>query len=202
MTFTFTVALLPHPDTPETAPRVTVHGARKTGRLQLCYHIQCARDTFVWYEAAAPEPERLWAHGCCEIFIRAAGERAYREYNFAPSGDWASYAFADTRVPDANALAAPPPALDWQYTDKAVTLDVLLPLREADHTPLALALSVVLECSDARLVHCALAHPPGAPDFHHDLNFALALPAFFSQSFSATDFPHAHPFRPRPPARG
>ena len=41
--------------------------------------------------------ERLWQHTCCEVFIARAGQPAYHEFNLAPSGEWAAYAFARYR---------------------------------------------------------------------------------------------------------
>ena len=41
-------------------------------------------------EGRAPE---LWKTTCFEAFLRAKGEEAYREWNFAPTGNWAAYDF-------------------------------------------------------------------------------------------------------------
>ena len=38
-------------------------------------------------------------------------------------------------------------------------------------------LSVVIEDTDGTKSYWALAHPPGAPDFHHPTCFAATLPA-------------------------
>src|SRR5438128_11633958 len=37
--------------------------------------------------------DRLWQHTCFEAFVSAKGDVAYHEFNFAPSGEWAAYAF-------------------------------------------------------------------------------------------------------------
>ena len=39
----------------------------------------------------------LWRHTCFEAFIAVEGLPAYHEFNFAPSGEWAIYAFAGYR---------------------------------------------------------------------------------------------------------
>src|SRR5258708_15471695 len=39
----------------------------------------------------------LWRHTCFEAFIAIKGQTAYFEFNFAPSGEWAVYAFAAYR---------------------------------------------------------------------------------------------------------
>ncbi len=46
------------------------------------------------------EPRRadwLWEHTCCEIFIGCKDLPAYHEFNLAPSGEWAAYAFTGYR---------------------------------------------------------------------------------------------------------
>src|SRR5258706_375631 len=49
----------------------------------------------------APRPprvgERLWQHTCCEVFVAREGRAGYHEFNFAPSGEWAAYAFRHYR---------------------------------------------------------------------------------------------------------
>src|SRR5580700_7566104 len=39
----------------------------------------------------------LWHHTCFEAFIAVEGKPAYHEFNFAPSGEWAAYAFCGYR---------------------------------------------------------------------------------------------------------
>src|SRR2546428_7661855 len=45
-----------------------------------------------------PQPSRradgLWQHTCFEAFIRHESEPGHYEFNFAPSGAWAAYAFS------------------------------------------------------------------------------------------------------------
>src|SRR5207245_534350 len=40
---------------------------------------------------------RLWQHTCCEIFVARKGLPGYHEFDLAPSGEWAAYAFARYR---------------------------------------------------------------------------------------------------------
>src|SRR5687767_9605876 len=62
--------------------------------------------TNIWFGVGAPanrfvipklrEPWRadeLWLTTCFEAFLRPAGTPSYREWNFAPSGNWAAYDF-------------------------------------------------------------------------------------------------------------
>src|SRR5260370_31796663 len=39
----------------------------------------------------------LWRHTCFEAFVAIEGQPAYHEFNFAPSGEWAVYAFRGYR---------------------------------------------------------------------------------------------------------
>src|SRR6185295_4320038 len=48
----------------------------------------------------------LWRHTCFEVFV-ATRSRAYREYNFSPSGEWATYAFRSYRKRIATHLRRP-----------------------------------------------------------------------------------------------
>src|SRR4051794_26245882 len=49
----------------------------------------------------SPQPHRrvdgLWRHTCFKAFVALTGTSAYREFNFAPSGEWAAYSFRDYR---------------------------------------------------------------------------------------------------------
>src|SRR5207253_6068780 len=65
--------------------------------------------TNIWFGVGAPanrfvipedEPGRaddLWQTTCFEAFLRRPGEESYREWNFAPSGQWAAYDLAAYR---------------------------------------------------------------------------------------------------------
>src|SRR5271168_1201886 len=52
---------------------------------------------------------QLWQHTCFEAFIAVQGQPAYHEFNFAPSGEWAVYAFSGYRNggPLANEMLRP-----------------------------------------------------------------------------------------------
>ena len=131
----------------------------------------------------APRPpriaDRLWQHTCCELFITRPGQRAYHEFNFAPSGEWAAYAFERYRdgarlADDAlNPQVAVRSATEKLELDAALPLDRLSPLHA--RTALSLALSAVVEARDGSLSYWALGHPSGKPDFHHADAFALVL---------------------------
>jgi hypothetical protein len=113
-----------------------------------------------------------------EAFLRHQGEPAYCEFNFAPSGEWAAYAFR--RYRDGASLAqAWDPCIavrrikDRLELDALIRLDCLPPVQP--RTRLQLALSAVIEDKQGTLSYWALTHPPGRPDFHHPDAFALEL---------------------------
>ncbi len=125
--------------------------------------------------------DRLWEHTCFEAFVAVIGERAYREFNFSPSGQWATYAFASYRQPDDNALATPAPhsncVLSAGHLQLNVTVDpAALP---PPGTGLHIGLSAVIESNDTQdgnRSYWALHHPLPTPDFHHRDGFTLELP--------------------------
>jgi hypothetical protein len=132
-----------------------------------------------------PQPlriaDRLWEHTCCEIFIRCEDLPAYHEFNFAPSGEWAAYAFVRYREGAPLIDEALHPHVTVRSAggklelDAVIRLDRLSPMHA--HARLSLALSAVVEDSDGRLSYWALAHRPGKPDFHHPGAFAVVIPA-------------------------
>lgn len=115
------------------------------------------------------------------------GAAAYQEFNFSPSGQWASYRFSAERVRDtaaesaSAALSLPPPSVAWHCAPKALVLEALLPA-SALHSngsgqPLVLSLTAVIETKNQQLSYWALRHPGARPDFHHRQGFAAQIPA-------------------------
>ena len=120
--------------------------------------------------------DSLWERTCFEALLRPAGQMSYIEFNFAPSTQWASYAFSGYRQGMAPADVAPPKIL-VASTETQLTLDASFdwePL--ADGQTWRLGLAAVIEELDGNKSYWALAHPPGKPDFHHSDCFALELP--------------------------
>lgn len=119
----------------------------------------------------------LWAHTCFEAFIAEEGSPAYREFNFAPSGEWAIYDFSAYRVrlPDPAPLSAP--HIRLQSEGARLTVDaVLTPDCLPTGAVLQAGLSAVVETRAGALSYWALRHPGERPDFHHRDAFALTLP--------------------------
>jgi hypothetical protein len=121
---------------------------------------------------------QLWRHTCFEVFISVEGQPAYHEFNFAPSGEWAIYAFTGYREggPLTNEMLRPEIAV--RSTDNRLELDALvwLDLLSANYTQasLCVGLSAVIEANDG-FSYWALRHPLDKPDFHDADGFALLL---------------------------
>ena len=121
---------------------------------------------------------QLWRHTCFEAFIAVEGHPAYHEFNFAPSGEWAVYAFCGYRNggPLSNEMMRPQIAV--RSTGSRLELDALVRLDalSAIHpsASLRIGLSAIIEASDG-LSYWALRHPADKPDFHDADGFALLL---------------------------
>jgi hypothetical protein len=121
---------------------------------------------------------QLWHHTCFEAFIAVEGQPAYHEFNFAPSGEWAVYAFCGyrNRSPLANEMTGPHIAV--RSTGSRLELDTLVRLDGLStihpRASLRIGLSAVIEASDG-LSYWALRHPADKPDFHDTDGFALLL---------------------------
>ena len=88
--------LVRHPDTPPGAI-VTVDAElrpRADGATATWFgDRRRRRGSIVPTPADAGARRRLWKTTCFEAFVRPARADAYREWNFAPSGQWAAYDF-------------------------------------------------------------------------------------------------------------
>jgi hypothetical protein len=164
--------LAPHPSTPPSAPELKLWAS-----VDHAGSIGATATTNIWFGIGAPasrfvipqteEPVRadeLWRTTCFEAFLRQPGSEAYREWNFAPSGNWAAYDFSGYREGMANAEIASPPYirmednLTWWAVGATIGMDA-----EAEWE---LGLSAVLEEKDGTKSYWALTHPSEKPDFH------------------------------------
>lgn len=122
--------------------------------------------------------DELWRHTCFEAFIGAERDDMYYEFNFSPSARWTAYRFSGYR--DGMAVAdIPPPRIRMQSNGKSceLTVDSSLVGLSLPKSAWRLGLSAVIEETSGRKSYWALKHPPGDPDFHHSVCFALSLPA-------------------------
>ena len=124
-------------------------------------------------------PERrygLWQHSCFEAFI-GLSTGGYVELNFSPSGQWAAYRFDAYRSGMADAIDLSPPDVSWERAgENRLLLTALVDVSTVeDLMSWTFGLSAVLEEKSDTKSYWALAHPDGAPDFHHKDCFALQL---------------------------
>jgi hypothetical protein len=175
------LTLVPHPTTPPSKPGFEVwarveHSAAfgATATTNIWFGVAAPAERFVIPEADRPgRTDELWRTTCFEAFLRRSGDDAYREWNFAPSGDWAAYDFTGYRKGAGNAeLAAPPYVrfednLTWFALGATISVEA-----EADWD---LGLSAVLEEKDGTKSYWALAHPGEKPDFHASGCFTAKL---------------------------
>lgn len=201
------LALLPHPDSPSlgaTDIKVDVERRKRDGlalRFQITgegvEHLKLPRGT------NPARRDELWRATCFEMFLRLGDEEGYYEYNFSPARDWACYRFESYREGMAKPAVAEPEIGPWSHfprradkvrgvdTDIAgISRDFAAPFFElsavvdlsriiiqAPHAPWRIGLSAVIEDRQGAISYWALAHPVGAPDFHHPDCFALSLAA-------------------------
>lgn len=166
-----------HPDSPRgeiAAIEATVAG-HDAGGLMLCFAVTGDLGRLkLPPPRAAERVDELWRSTCCEVFIRNAEHKAYREYNFAPSEAWQAYDFSDYRHGRRLAAVAPP-ACSWSIGAERVQLCVHLRAEHLPAAPWRLNLAAVLEQRGLPLSYWALAHPAPHPDFHHPDAFVLEL---------------------------
>jgi hypothetical protein len=159
--------------------RITVQVDDAEGRrLQIKYTLHGLIDEIHFPEVTQPErTDELWKSTCFELFCGRADEDSYVEFNFAPSGQWAAYAFTGYRE-GMTELACAPPHINCTagegIFEMGVTVDLPESLRSVD---VMAGLSAVIADRHGRTAYWALAHPPGKADFHHKDCFALQLKA-------------------------
>src|SRR5437870_3962646 len=166
--------LLCHPGSASEAVRSIAARVHRTGEgIAVTYSLegQLAR-----LRIPPPRPPRiatrLWQHTCCEIFIARKGLPGYQEFNLAPSGEWAAYAFARYREGVPLVDEKLDPRISVRSSGEKLELDAFI---RVDRAVLSLALAAVMEDEHGALSYWALKHPPGRPDFHHPDAFAAEL---------------------------
>jgi hypothetical protein len=172
--------LVPHPATASnfklwaTVDHIASLGAVAT--TNIWFGVGAPIDRFVISKLTEPwRADELWRTTCFEAFLRAdgAGQEAYREWNFAPSGNWAAYDFSSRREGMARAEVGSPPYIRMEDNFTWWTVGATIAVDAGQHW--RLGLSAVLEEKDGTRSFWALAHPPGEPDFHHPDCFAAQL---------------------------
>ena len=173
--------LICHRDTPAATVTSVEVGIERfaDGRLWLRYHVEGQLEALELDEPRPPErTDNLWQSTCFEAFLRKQGDDGYLEYNFAPSSQWAAYAFDHYRSGGTDYVLknAPQILLDASEGHFAMETEIHFPTNWRGSL-VEVNLTAVIEETDGTKSYWALAHPPGKPDFHHRDCFALQLEA-------------------------
>ena len=173
--------LVPHPSAPPAGPPFKVWAS-----VDHASSLGAVATTNIWFGVGAPadrfvipqseesgRQDELWKTTCFEAFLQVEGSGAYREWNFAPSGDWAAYDFTGYREGMAPAdVAEPYVRMEDNFTWWALGATIAVDAERLWH----LGLSAVLEEKDGTKSYWALAHSKAdKPDFHLADCFAAKL---------------------------
>jgi hypothetical protein len=166
--------LVPHPDfTPVSVRGIEVMLAcGGDGRWLIEYRVDGVDDLITPALATPRRTNELWQHSCFELFIRPEDGEGYYEFNFSPSGEWAAYRFTGYREGMTD-LPLGVPAIEWWGGEMRAAVD-LSGLPDGDW---CVGVTAVVEETGGKRSFWSLAHPPGKPDFHHEANLALEVPA-------------------------
>ena len=173
--------LVPHPDALPSDPDLKVWvnvdhvgSLGATATTNLWFGVSAPAERFVLPDGEPGRADELWRTTCFEAFLRPSGDEAYREWNFAPSGQWAAYDFSAYRDDGAEAdVTAPYVRMEDNFTWWALGATIAV---DAD-IEWQLGLSAVLEEKNGTKSYWALAHPArDKPDFHDPVCFAARLP--------------------------
>lgn len=169
--------LVPHPDfsPPEGVALSVDWSMAGQERLAIAYHVADPGACILWPSQAQGRTDGLWQHTCFEAFVGSTASAAYAEFNLAPSGAWAAYAFDDYRA-GMRDLAVPG---DPQITGADGLWQAMIPLAGLGAllgpAPWRLSITAVIEARDGARSYWSLVHPVGKPDFHHPDCFAARL---------------------------
>lgn len=117
--------------------------------------------------ATTARADDLWLRTCFEAFLRVPGDPGYIELNFSPSTQWAAYRFDGYRAEMRAATNVLQPQYDIRIDDQRYDLLAFVELALGDFPVWQAGLCAVIEEKSGGKSYWALAHPPGAPDFHH-----------------------------------
>ena len=169
--------LQPHPNFPAASPgRIEAEAERVgTDSLKLTYRMAGGLR-----HLRLPQGDRLrrehdlWRGTCFEAFLRSREDERYFEINLSPSLGWQVYGFERYR---SGRFEPPVPHIRVTTRSTPWTYRLEAELGGLPEGPWSLNLTAVVEQADGALSYWALAHPPGAPDFHHADCFTLDLAA-------------------------
>jgi len=165
--------LTPHPEFPPSGvSSIDVNAWRDGDRWHFRYLLEGAGMLVLPKSKERIRADDLWRTSCFEAFVGDGGH-SYREFNFAPSGQWAAYAFEAPRSGMKESEAEVEVWLEGGETWIALEAAV-----SADLTPQSpLGLTAVIEEEGGVKSYWALSHAKGPPDFHHPDCFTARLPS-------------------------
>lgn len=175
------LSLIPHPATPPNDPEFKIWanvdhaaGLGAMATLNIWFGVSSPVERFVIPESERPgRRHELWKTTCFEAFLRRTGESGYREWNFAPSGDWAAYDFTGYRDGMSEAEIGQPPYIRMEDNLTWWTVGATVSVPAGGEWEVNL--TAVLEEKDGTKSYWALAHAADTPDFHHPDCFAARL---------------------------
>lgn len=155
-----------------TTHTITCDVAVAPGELLIRYELRPVSGIVIPTVVAQPTfSEGLWEHTCFEAFVQVEGETGYREWNFSPSRDWATFAFSAYR----RRLKEVPETLPRAPRMEGTPSDLYVSIPTTSDKPLRLGLTAVLEHNGGERSYWALAHSSSEPDFHRSESFLLKL---------------------------
>ena len=169
-----TFSLIAHPDHPPAEVRgieVTIIAGKS--ELLLTYRMIGHERVVMAAPTSPSRVDELWRTTCFELFLMFDDDERYVEFNFSPSMQWAAYAFDGYR----DGMAALPSDRDPRIERLRDGIEVECGLGALPRGALRMALTAVIEEEGGVKSYWSLAHPPGAPDFHHPACFVGRLPA-------------------------
>jgi hypothetical protein len=174
--------LIPHPTTPPSKPDFKVWASVEhsgalgaTAMTNIWFGVGAPAARFVIPDAEeASRADELWRTTCFEAFLREAEGDPYHEWNFAPSGQWAAYAFSSYREGMTEPNVGAPPYIRLEDNLTWWTLGATIAVEAGKSW--YFNLSAVLEEQDGTKSYWALAHAPDKPDFHAADCFVAKLP--------------------------
>jgi len=124
----------------------------------------------------------LWKRTCFEVFLGVPDSPEYFEWNFAPSGEWDYFSFADVRTRSEWSRLSPLTGVRSAHWSQGPGLQLELRLglgfsdrlewALANRRPLEVGLTAVLEASGGELSYWATRHQANQPEFHARTSFA------------------------------
>lgn len=176
--------LIPHPDYPPASIEAVEVEIYMTDPDDALFRFLVKGSDLALPEwTSAERVDGLWERTCFELFLQPVSSRAYFEFNFSPSTQWAAYVFDSHREGRRDMSLSVEPFINRESVfepevgDAHYVLEADVDFSDIPPEALRMGLCAVIEEKSGRKSYWALAHPPGAPDFHHEDCFALELPA-------------------------